>query len=69
MPNPVPKIHGSYRTLTDEQRRERARNAGKAAQSPETYAQKLVRDWPTLTASQKATIANALRPVLNEKAS
>jgi hypothetical protein len=54
-------------TLTPEQRSERARNAGKAAQSPETYAQRLVRDWPTLTASQKATISAALRPVLTEK--
>jgi hypothetical protein len=69
MSTDAPKRHGSYTTLTDRQRQERARNAGKAAQSPETYAQKLVRDWPTLTASQKATISTALRPVITEKAS
>jgi hypothetical protein len=61
------KRHGSYRTLTDERRSERARNAALARTDPETYAQRLVRDWPTLTASQKATISAALRPVLTER--
>jgi hypothetical protein len=56
-------------TLNREQRTERARNAGKVAQSPETLANRLVRNWPTLTASQKATISTALRPVITEKAS
>jgi hypothetical protein len=40
------------------------RIGGKIAQSPEGLANRLVAKWPTLTASQKATISNALRPVL-----
>jgi hypothetical protein len=51
-------------SLTREQGIERARNAGKAAQQPETYAQKLVRDWPELSSAQKATISALLRPVV-----
>jgi hypothetical protein len=50
--------------MTDERRRERARNAGKAAQSPKTYAQKLVRDWPELNADQKSRIGTILKPVV-----
>ena len=52
------------KTLTQEQRTARAAKAGKAAQSPETHAQKLVRDWPELTAEQKSTIRTLLRPVV-----
>ena len=44
-------------------REERARKAGKAAQSPETLAAKLVRDWPTLTPEQHHTLRTMLRPI------
>jgi hypothetical protein len=50
--------------MTPEQRIERARKAGIAAQSPETHAKNLVRDWPALTAEQKSTISQLLRPVV-----
>ena len=44
-------------------REERARKAGRAAQSPETLAAKLVRDWPTLSADQRHTLRAMLRPI------
>jgi hypothetical protein len=50
-------------TLTPEQRRERARNAGQAAQRPETLAAKLVRDWPTFSPEQRDTLRAVLRPI------
>jgi hypothetical protein len=53
-------------TLNPEQRIERARKAGKAAQSPETLANRLVKDWPTLSAEQKNTVRTALRPVIGK---
>jgi hypothetical protein len=52
------------KTLNSEQRIERARNAGKVAQSPETLANRLVKDWPALTAEQQNTVRTALRPVI-----
>jgi hypothetical protein len=51
-------------SYTREQRIERARKGGQAAQQPETYAQKLVRDWPELTAAQKHTVRVLLRPIV-----
>jgi hypothetical protein len=53
-------------TLNPEQRIERARKAGKAAQSPETLANRLVKDWPALSESQKSKIAQTLRPVVGK---
>lgn len=50
-------------TLTPEQRRARSRKAGRAAQSPETLAARLVRDWPTLSADQRHTLRAMLRPI------
>jgi hypothetical protein len=50
--------------LTPEQRITRASNAGKAAQSPETLASRLVKDWPALSESQKSTLRQMLRPVV-----
>ena len=50
-------------TLTREQRIERARKAGQAAQQPETLAARLVRDWPTLTPEQRHTLKAMLRPI------
>jgi hypothetical protein len=55
------------KNLTPEQRIERARKGGQAAQKPETYAQKLVRDWPELTAAQKHTVRTLLRPVIGSR--
>jgi xanthine/CO dehydrogenase XdhC/CoxF family maturation factor len=53
-------------TRTPEWRRERARKAGQAAQSPETLAYRLVKDWPELTAAQKHTVRVLLRPVIGK---
>jgi phage terminase small subunit len=51
-------------TLTPEQRTERARKAGYAAQSPETLASRLVKDWPELTDAQKHAVRVLLRPIV-----
>ena len=51
-------------SLTPDQRAERARKAGQAAQRPETLALKLVRDWPILSPDQQHTLRALLRPVL-----
>lgn len=51
-------------TLNAEARIDRARNAGKASQTPESHAQKLVRDWPALTEVQKDTVRTLLAPVV-----
>ena len=53
-----------YAPKTAAKRTERARKAGLAAQTPEAHAQKLVRDWPELTAEQKHTVRALLRPVI-----
>lgn len=50
--------------LTPEQRSERARKAGLVAQSPETLAARLVRDWPTLSLEQRRVLRALLQPVL-----
>jgi hypothetical protein len=50
-------------TLTPEQRSDRARKAGQAAQQPETLAARLVRDWPSLTPEQRHTLRALLRPI------
>jgi hypothetical protein len=52
--------------LTPEQRIERARNAGKVAQSPATYAKNLVRDWPKLNSEQQARIRTVLSPIVGD---
>jgi hypothetical protein len=52
------------KNMTPEQRIERARKAGQARQKPEYLAQKLVRDWPELTAAQKHTVRVLLRPIV-----
>jgi len=62
MPTPVPKINRSYYTLTDQQHAERARKAGKAGQTPEARAQRLVRDWPSLSLDQKPASAPCYAP-------
>jgi hypothetical protein len=63
--NPKP-VHGIYQTRTAEWRRERGRNAGKIAQSPETYAKNLVRNWPELSPETRQTIRTLLRPVIGD---
>lgn len=50
--------------LTAEQRAERARLAGKTAQSPEVLAAKLVRDWPAFTPDQQNTVRMLLGPLV-----
>jgi hypothetical protein len=61
----APPTKRPYHTsMTREGRIERARNAGKIAQSPETYAKNLVRGWPELTPEQAAKIRVLLRPVI-----
>jgi hypothetical protein len=50
---------------TPEWRTERASNAGKASQAPETLAIRLVRHWPALSPETQATIRQALKPVIN----
>ena len=51
-------------SLNAEARINRARNAGKAAQSPETLGRRLVKDWPDLSPEQKNTLRTLLRPVV-----
>jgi hypothetical protein len=50
-------------SLTPEQRIERARKAGQAAQQLEPLAARLVRDWPTLTPEQRHALRALLRPI------
>jgi hypothetical protein len=52
------------KNMTQAQLIERARNAGKVAQSPETYAKNLVRFWPALSAETQATIRTVLSPIV-----
>lgn len=56
------------KTLTAEGRRERARKAGLASQSPRTYARSLAARWPALTEEQRAEVRAHLAPVLAEAA-
>jgi hypothetical protein len=52
--------------MTPQARQERARNAGKTAQSPATWAQNLVKHWPELTPEQASTIRTVLRPIVGD---
>ena len=47
-----------------EWRKERARRAGQAGNSPEGLARRLVAGWPALTSEQQTRLRAVLRPVL-----
>ena len=51
------------KTLTREQRVARAKLASNAAHQPSVAAQKIVREWPALTETQKSQIRTLLAPV------
>lgn len=50
------------KTLSPEQRQERARKAGQAAQSLDAQVDRIVRNWPKLTDAQVAKLRQLFVP-------
>jgi hypothetical protein len=53
--------------VSPKQRRANSSKGGKLAQSPEGLANRLARNWPTLTAQQQAEIRRTLKPLIAKR--
>jgi hypothetical protein len=56
-------MNGVYETLTPEQRRQRAANAGRAGHSPESMAGQIARQWPDLSEERRQEVISRLAPI------
>jgi hypothetical protein len=55
-----------YETLTPEQRRQRAANAGKTGHTPEALARQLAKAWPELSPERRQEVITNLAPLAEQ---